>query len=298
MEDIPRLDGKAAAAIAADLKGRYSKPISVALICGSGLSEINEVLEDSLTIEYTHITGWPRTTVEGHPGKLVFGSLGNKNVVCMCGRFHTYEGYNIQKTSLPIIVFKFLGAKMLIVTNASGALNSTYNVGDIMIISDHVNLPGFAGKHPLVGKNDEQLGLRFPSMSDCYSTPLINYATKVGLKLGLDSIMHSGTYCFVGGPSYETAAEALFLRNAGGDAVGMSTVPETIVAKYLGLQVLGLSLIANKVITDRNSEDVANHKEVIQNSKLSKNIQNIVQGVIAGYDPSKADAKSARTCER
>jgi len=228
----------------------------------------------------------------------VFGTLGGKGVVCMRGRFHTYEGYDIRKTSLPILVFKFLGVKLLVVTNAAGGLNPSFEVGDFMVIRDHLNIPGLAGKHPLVGKNDEKLGPRFPSTSDNYDTDMQAIAFKVGSDLGITSKMRIGTYCFVSGPTYESAAEVMFLYNNGGDAVGMSTVPETVVAHYCGIKVLGVSLITNKSIVDPDDKNVATHDEVLAavQGETEENMLKLISKTIEAYNPAGAgegdDAKA------
>lgn len=197
------------------------------VICGSGLSGLSRCLAQPHTITYESIPGFPRATVAGHAGELVFGSLDGVSVVCMRGRFHTYEGYDVQTTTLPVRVMALLGVKTLVVTNAAGGLNPLYNVGDLMIAHDHLNLPGLAGKHPLVGPNESRFGERFTPLSNCYDVGLQRLAREVANDTGLSHKVRSkGVYCFVSGPTYETQVEAKFLQMLGGDAVGMSTVPE------------------------------------------------------------------------
>mmetsp|Transcript_15085 Transcript_15085/g.27162 ORF Transcript_15085/g.27162 Transcript_15085/m.27162 type:complete len:348 (-) Transcript_15085:158-1201(-) len=280
------MDSKQAKKIASFLEKFSAGSVDVAIVCGSGLSHLSSSLSEPVAVKYTDIDGWPMTTVNGHKAELVFGKLGGKKVVCMRGRFHTYEGYNIQRTALPIAVFKFLGVSTLIVTNAAGGINPTFDVGDMMVIEDHINLPGLAGKHPLVGENDSELGVRFPAMSDCYYKPLRNLALKVGSELGFGN-MRRGTYVFVSGPTYESAAETKFLYAAGADAVGMSTIPETVVAHYCGLKVLGVSLITNKSILCPNDSNVATHEEVLAatSGENEKRMKKLISEIVRRYDP-------------
>lgn len=249
----------------------------LAIICGSGLGGLADKLEDSVTFNYQDIPQFPTSTVQGHAGKLVFGRLMGHDCVCMQGRFHFYEGYNIHTVSYPVRVFSLLGVKTLIVTNAAGGLNDSYNVGDIMIIKDHINMPGFAGQNPLCGPNDERFGVRFPCMSDAYDRELRSKLRCAAEAMGAAHFLREGVYCMLAGPSYETIAECKLLQKLGADAVGMSTVPEVLVARHCGLRVLGLSLITNKVITDYNSEEKANHEEVLQTTqRQTKLLQDLV----------------------
>lgn len=249
----------------------------LAIICGSGLGGLAERLEDSVTFNYEDIPRFPTSTVPGHAGKLVFGRLMGHDCVCMQGRFHFYEGYSIHTVSYPVRVFSLLGVKTLIVTNAAGGLEDTFKVGDIMIIKDHINMPGFAGQNPLCGPNDERFGVRFPCMSDAYDRELRSKLRSAAEAMGVACSLREGVYCMLAGPSYETIAECKLLQKLGADAVGMSTVPEVLVARHCGLRVLGLSLITNKVVTDYDSEEKANHEEVLETTqKQTKLLQDLV----------------------
>nr|BBH94885.1 purine nucleoside phosphorylase [Thermogemmatispora argillosa] len=216
----------------------------VALILGSGLGELAETVEVAAAVPYAQLPHWPAATVAGHAGRLILGQLEGVALVAMQGRLHLYEGYTPQEVTLPVRVMARLGAQVLVVTNAAGALHPAYQPGDFMLIRDHINLPGLAGWHPLRGPNDERFGERFPSLAAAYDEELRALVRKVAGEI--PSVrLHEGVYVMVCGPSYETPAELRFLRQIGGDAVGMSTVPEVIVARHMGLRVLGLSLITN-----------------------------------------------------
>ncbi|KAE8884770.1 hypothetical protein PF005_g9139 [Phytophthora fragariae] len=246
------------------LQERVTKRPLIGVVCGSGLGGLSNCLSNTHTIKYEDIPQFPRATVEGHAGELVFGDLEGFRVVCMRGRFHCYEGYAMRETALPIRVMYLLGIKYLLVTNAAGGLNPDFNVGDIMILNDHLNMPGLSGQHPLIGPNDTRFGTRFTSLSDCYDKKLQGLAVSVAEKLGLAPKLRKGVYCFVSGPTYETPTECRFLRLVGGDAVGMSTVPEVIVAAHCGLKVLGLSLITNKALFPGEEREAASHDEVLE----------------------------------
>uniref|UniRef100_A0A671R2T9 Purine nucleoside phosphorylase n=1 Tax=Sinocyclocheilus anshuiensis TaxID=1608454 RepID=A0A671R2T9_9TELE len=238
------------------------------IVCGSGLGGLAEMLKDPLVIKYSDIPSFPRSTVHGHAGRLVFGTLKGTPCVCMQGRFHLYEGYPIQKTTMPMCVFKLMGVETVILTNAAGGLNPDFTVGDIMVIKDHINIPGFAGNNPLVGANDERFGERFPCMSDAYDRDLQQLAHAVAAELDYSAFMQDGVYSVLGGPSFETVAECKMLRFLGADAVGMSTVHEVIVARHCGMRVVALSLITNQAVMDYDSEKKANHEEVVQTGEL------------------------------
>lgn len=258
------------------LKRITSSPV-LAIICGSGLGGLAEKLEDSVAFNYQDIPRFPTSTVPGHAGKLVFGRLMGHDCVCMQGRFHFYEGYSIHTVSYPVRVFSLMGVKTLIVTNAAGGLNDSYSVGDFMIIKDHINMPGFAGQNPLCGPNDDRFGVRFPCMSDAYDRELRSKMKSAAEALGVAHFLQEGVYCMLAGPSFETIAECKLLQTLGADAVGMSTVPEVLVARHCGLRVLGLSLITNKAITDYNSEEKANHEEVLLTTqRQTKLLQDLV----------------------
>ncbi|KAA8590529.1 hypothetical protein FQN60_014463 [Etheostoma spectabile] len=267
-------------------------------------------MADKTVFPYKDIPRFPTSTVPGHAGQLVFGRLQGRECVCMQGRFHFYEGYNIhtpqnrdesKKTTqclsvnmglafglwrhtvtYPVRVFFLLGVETLIVTNAAGGLNRSYDLGDIMLIKDHINMPGFAGQNPLCGHNDDRFGVRFPCMSDAYDMELRALAKQTAKEQGCDSFLQEGVYCMLAGPSFETIAECRALQMLGADAVGMSTVPEVVVARHCGLRVLGLSLITNKVVTEYDSVEKANHEEVLRTSQYrTQDVQRLVSHLIA-----------------
>jgi purine-nucleoside phosphorylase len=244
----------------------------IGVVCGSGLGGLSKCLTRTTTVKYEDIPEFPQSTVEGHAGELVFGFLDAYPVVCMRGRFHSYEGYEMRETALPIRVMYLLGIKYLLVTNAAGGLNPDYNVGDIMVMGDHLNMPGLSGKHPLVGPNDARFGQRFTPLSECYDRKLQELAHATAERLQLTHrVRRKGVYCFVSGPTYETPTESKLLRLVGGDAVGMSTVPEVIVATHCGLRVLGLSLITNKAIFPGEDHlPAASHEEVLEATQLAQ----------------------------
>lgn len=257
------------------------KPL-IGVICGSGLGAISDLLVKPLVIKYADIPQFPQSTVQGHAGELVLGELDGVQVVAMKGRFHAYEGYAMRELALPIRVLYLLGIRYLIVTNAAGGLNPDYNIGDLMILNDHLNMPGLAGQHPLVGPNDARFGDRFTPLSACYDRKLQDMAYGVAERLQLaHKVRRRGVYCFVSGPTYETPTECRFLRLVGGDAVGMSTVPEVIVAAHCGLKILGLSLITNKVLYPGEDGSAANHEEVLEAVQATQSdILNYVSEII------------------
>ncbi|XP_028666456.1 purine nucleoside phosphorylase 4a [Erpetoichthys calabaricus] len=239
----------------------------VAIICGSGLGVLADALQHSDSFKYSDIPNFPQSTVQGHAGQLVFGELRGTACVCMKGRFHMYEGHQPAKVTFPIRVFKLLGVKILIVTNAAGSLADDYKTGDVMIIKDHINLLGLAGQNPLIGPNIEQFGPRFPPMTSAYDKDLCKLAMDICKRLGYTCV-HKGIYCMVSGPNFETVAEARFLHSLGADAVGMSTAAEVVVAKHCGLRVFGLSLITNQVKKDYSEKGSVNHDDVLGVSKM------------------------------
>ncbi|KAJ8302971.1 hypothetical protein KUTeg_019367, partial [Tegillarca granosa] len=253
--------------IAKDIQRRIHCQPKLAIVCGSGMGALSEMVEDRTEIKYTDIHGFPVTTVQGHSGKLVFGKLCGKDVMLMQGRVHAYEGYNIQKITLPVRVMKFLGIETIFLTNAAGGLNEKYNVGDIMILKDHLNLPGFAGLNPLVGPNDERFGPRFPAMSSAYDLKLRQLAKSVAADLGFESFVHEGVYSMQVGPMFETVTECRFLRMIGADCTGMSTVPEVLTAIHCGMRVFALSLVTNCCVMEYDSTECANHEEVLETGK-------------------------------
>ncbi|XP_077444963.1 purine nucleoside phosphorylase 5a [Stigmatopora argus] len=255
---------------------------SVGIVCGSGLGGLAAVLKDQVAFDYKDVPNFPQSTVHGHAGRLVFGTLKGRSCVCMQGRFHLYEGYPVQKVAMPMRIFKLLGVDTVILTNAAGGLNQDFKVGDIMIVKDHINLPGFAGTHPLVGLNDERFGVRFPCMSDAYDRELQQLAVDVGQELGFGDLLKEGVYSVLGGPSFETVAECRMLRKLGADAVGMSTVHEVIVARHCGLRVFALSLITNQAVMDYDSQEKANHEEVLATAKQrAEQLERLIYTMVA-----------------
>ena len=222
------------------IKGKIKNQPEIGIVLGSGLGDFADAIEDKIEIPYTEIPGFPVSTVKGHDGKLIFGKINSKEVCVMKGRIHYYEGYDIKEVVYPIEVLAGLGIKTLILTNAAGGVNTDFEPADLMIINDHINL---MGKNPLIGPNDEDLGPRFPDMTDLYNKDLIEVAEKSAKKLEID--IQEGVYMYFTGPSYETAAEVRMARILGADAVGMSTVPEAIIAIHRGLKILGISTITN-----------------------------------------------------
>jgi purine-nucleoside phosphorylase len=234
----------------------------IGIVLGSGLGELaDEYCE--LAIPYCEIPGFEASQVSGHKSRLVFAKINGKNVVMMQGRFHYYEGHPIQKVVFPIKVMKKLGVKTVILTNAAGGVNPAFNPSDLMIITDHINNMGV---NPLIGPNDDEMGIRFPDMSEVYSQDLINLVKKVGAKFGIDT--QEGVYLALTGPSYETPAEVKMARIIGADAVGMSTVPEATVAKWAGMDVIGISCICNSAAGV--STVALSHEDVIHAANIAK----------------------------
>ena len=234
----------------------------IGIILGSGLGDFADNFE-SIKIPYTDIPGFENSEVQGHKGQLIFAKVNGKNTVMMQGRYHFYEGYSMQTVTYPIKILKKLGIKTLIITNAAGAVNENFNPGDLMLITDHIN---FMGTNPLIGKNDDTLGVRFPDMSEVYSKKLINLAQETAERLKIK--YQKGVYAATTGPSYETPAEIRMFRLLGASAVGMSTVPEAIIANYCGLNVLGISCLTNYAAGVSNNP--LNHEEVIETANKVK----------------------------
>src|SRR5712691_12476033 len=222
------------------IRTRANPDVSVAIVLGSGLGGFDEALTESIAISYRDIPGFARATVEGHAGQLVIGKAGEVTVAAMQGRFHFYEGYDLEEVTFPIRVLKLLGVRTLVLTNAAGALNVEFVPGSLMVISDHLNL---LGANPLTGPNDDRFGPRFPDLTSVYAPELQNIVIEEARAMGLE--MRRGIYAALSGPSYETPAEIHMVRTLGADAVGMSTVPEAIVARHMGMQVIGISCITN-----------------------------------------------------
>ena len=235
----------------------------IGIILGSGLGELADEYCD-ISIDYKDIPGFEVSTVRGHKGRLVFAEINGKNVVMMQGRFHFYEGHSIQKVVYPIKVMKKLGVKTVIITNAAGGVNPSFNPSDLMVITDHIN---FMGQNPLIGANDDDIGERFPDMSEVYTSEYIELIKKAGNDIGVD--LQEGVYMALTGPSYETPAEVKMARILGADAVGMSTVPEAMVASWAGMKVIGISCICNSAAGV--STVGLSHEEVINAANKAKN---------------------------
>lgn len=253
---------------------------AIALILGSGLGDLAADLEDAIAIPYAEIPHFAQSTVVGHAGLLLIGMLEGVPVVAMQGRFHSYEGYPVHTITLPVRVMYMLGAHTLIVSNAAGGVNPEYQPGDFMLIHDHIYLPGLAGGSPLVGANDERFGPRFPPMAHAYDEDLRHIAHMIAdewKRLGLT--LHEGIYTMVVGPSFETPAELRFLRTIGTDAVGMSTVPEVVVARHMGMRVLGISLITNTATGDETEK--VSHTDVVSVAQAARqNFASLVRGIV------------------
>jgi purine-nucleoside phosphorylase len=227
------------------IRTRSGTAPGIGIILGTGLGGLVKEIKKETVIEYTDIPYFPVSTVESHKGRLIFGTLSGKKIVAMQGRFHMYEGYDLKQITFPVRVMKFLGVKNLLVSNAAGALNPLFKKGEVMLISDHINL---LGDNPLIGPNDDSLGPRFPDMSEAYSRGLIEIAEDSALDLKIR--VQKGVYAALPGPNLETKAEYRFLRTIGADAVGMSTVPENIVAVHMGMKVLGISILTDECFPD------------------------------------------------
>lgn len=239
------------------IKSRITNEPRIGIILGSGLSDLTNIIEKEHTIDYSLIPHFPISTVVGHSGKMVFGKLGTQNVVLMAGRFHYYEGYDMQTITFPVRVMKALGVDTLIVSNAAGGMNKNFVIGDLMLITDHINL---FPEHPLRGPNDERLGTRFPDMSQPYDNELAAIARKIAAEKGIG--LKEGVYIGLQGPTFETPAEYRWLHVIGGDAVGMSTVPEVIVARHAGMRVFAMSVITDIGISD--TPVTITHEEVLE----------------------------------
>lgn len=259
------------------VRARINVKPRVGIILGSGLNDLAASVKNAITIPYGDLPHWPVSTVEGHVGRLVVGELQGQSVLVMQGRVHFYEGYSMGQVTLPVRVMQRLGLEIMIVTNAAGGVNPEFIPGDVMLISDNLNLMGMSGLNPLMGPNLDEIGPRFPDMSQAYDKTLGMLALKVASEKGIS--LRQGVYCGLSGPSFESPADLRFLRLAGADAVGMSTVPEVIVARHGGLRVLGLSGISNKANLDGST--VTTHQEVIEAGKIiTPKVEMIIRGVL------------------
>ncbi|EEB06316.1 purine nucleoside phosphorylase [Schizosaccharomyces japonicus yFS275] len=266
--------------VLANVPGELAKP-RVAVVCGSGLGSLAENLfGPKFVIPYSDIPGFVACHIPGHASRLIFAFIGENKVPCMifAGRFHSYEGHALDVVTFPQRFMKIMGVEVMIATNAAGGLNSNYKVGELMIIKDHINFPGLAGLNPLKGPNLDDFGTRFPPLSDAYDLELRKLVYKAATERDVHRTINEGCYAFVSGPSFETRAEARMLKLLGADCVGMSTVPEVIVARHCGIRVLAISLVTNNVVTEESpsalstpdadtsimSKGAANHKEVLE----------------------------------
>lgn len=249
----------------------------IGLILGSGLGELAESIQKADAIDTRQIPGWPPSTVEGHAGRLVFGELEDRRVMVLQGRAHYYEGHSMAQIGLPVRVMQRLGAQILIVTNAAGAVHPDFEPGELMLITDHINLIGMAGLTPLRGPNLDGIGPRFPDMSQAYDLELMKSARAIAARESIP--LREGVYICLAGPTFETPADLRFLRSIGVDAVGMSTIPEVIVARHGGMRVLGVSGISNKANLD--GKTITTHEEVLEAGKIIvPRLSNLVRGVL------------------
>jgi purine-nucleoside phosphorylase len=257
------------------IRSLYPEKPQVGVILGSGLGNFSREIEIEFEIPYQDIPNFPVSTVKGHQGKLVFGKMAGKRIIAMAGRFHFYEGYDVNAIVFPIRVMKYLGIELLMISNAAGGVNPSFEVGDLMIIRDHIS---FATPNPLVGKNEDELGPRFPDMSEPYRKSYIKIARQVAKEENIH--VHEGVYFAVTGPTFETRAEYQMIRHIGGDAVGMSTVQECITANHMGLPVFAMSVITDMGI--REEENVITHEEVLEAAKHAEpKLTAIFRGIIA-----------------
>lgn len=259
------------------IRSRTKYQPEIALILGSGLGGLADSVKNADIIPYQDLPHWPTSTVRGHAGRLVIGELENHIVLVMQGRVHFYEGYSMSQVTFPVRVFQRLGIEILIVTNAAGAINPDYAPGDLMLITDNLNLIGMTGFNPLVGPNLDELGARFPDMSQAYDRDLSELARQSARERNI--LLHEGVYVGLSGPSFEGPADLRFLRAVGSDAVGMSTVPEVIVARHGGIRVLGISGISNKANLDGNTP--TSHEEVLEAGQVMvPKLEAILRGVL------------------
>ena len=259
------------------IKERINATPEVGIILGTGLGGLVKEIEIKESIPYSEIPNFPVSTVDGHAGRLIYGTLGNREVLAMQGRFHYYEGYSMKEVTFPVRVLKSVGISHLFVSNASGGLNPDWHVGEIVIISDHIN---FFPEHPLRGKNESELGPRFPDMSKCYDERLRNKAKLIALENNI--VVKEGVYVGVSGPTFETPSEYKMFRLLGGDLVGMSTVPEVIVARHMNLKVFGISIVTDSGVPGEIVE--ISHEEVQEvamkaEPKMTLIMKKLIQGI-------------------
>lgn len=260
------------------LKQRGFNEATVGVVLGSGLGSFINLMEIERTISYNDIPHFPVSTVEFHKGQLLLGTIGNKKVIAMQGRFHFYEGYDMKQVTFPVRVMKYLGITKLVVSNASGGVNSHYEVGSVVIIKDHINM---FPEHPLHGKNDERFGPRFLNMNEAYNKAMIQKAKSIATENGI--IVHDGVYLGLQGPTFETFAEYKMVKILGADCVGMSTVPEVIVARHMGIECFGLSVITDMGDFESSMEDVS-HDEVLKAAaKAEPQVRKLIKELIVQF---------------
>lgn len=276
IEYFTRVQIEGAAAI---IRNRTRYQPTIGLVLGSGLNDLADAVEYPDIIPNNQIPHWPQSTVHGHHGRLVIGKLEDKTVLVMQGRVHFYEGYSPNHITLPIRVMQILGIKTLILTNAAGGINESFTPGDLMLLKDHLNIPGMAGNNPLRGPNDDSFGPRFPDMVTPYDVELRQMAHAIAAESGFS--LQEGVYGYVAGPNYETPAELRFLQIMGADAVGMSTVPSVLVARHGGMRVLGVSTITNMALPDPPPGTVLSHDEVLETGKIAiPRLTTLLHGII------------------
>lgn len=256
------------------IKSKISKLPDTAIILGTGLGALADEIQESVVINYSDIPNFPISTAPGHAGKLIAGFIGKKYVIAMSGRFHYYEGYSMTEVTFPVRVFNYMGIDTLIVSNACGGMNPHFKAGDLMLITDHINM---MGDNPLIGINFNEFGPRFPDMSEAYNRELIMHAEQVASSIGVD--VKKGVYVSVSGPNFETPAELRMLRAFGADAVGMSTVPEVIVARHGSMRVLGISCVTDMAIAD-GLEPLDGQKVIETANRAKPKFISLIKGII------------------
>jgi purine-nucleoside phosphorylase len=276
------LAGSTAARVAdaaALVRGRGGVAPRVGLILGSGLGDLADEIEAPVIVPYAAIPNFPVSTVPGHAGQLVIGELEGTPVAAMRGRVHFYEGYSLRDVTFPVRVLRRLGAEILIVTNAAGGLNETFSTGDLMVLTDHLNIMGMAGQSPLVGPDEPELGVRFLDMLGAYDPALRAHALRVAVEHGFS--LQQGVYAMVGGPAYESMAEIRFLQRAGADAVGMSTIPEVVVARHERMRVLGISAITDMAVGADAVHEISHAQVLAAAERIKPHFAAVVRGVLA-----------------
>lgn len=288
-EFLTRIQVEGTAAI---IRNRSRYQPTVGIILGSGLNDVANAVQNADVIPTSQIPHWPSSTVPGHKGRLLLGRLEGRVVLVLQGRTHFYEGYNMDQITLPVRVMHILGIRTLILTNAAGGINPSFHTGDLMLIKDHINLPGMAGANPLRGPNDASFGPRFPDMTEPYDAQLRQIAHDQARAAGFET--REGVYAFVAGPSFETPAELRYLHGIGADAVGMSTAPEVVVARHAGMRVLGISTITNMAKLHPEVGDVTSHEEVLEvGQQVLPRLTALLHGVIRHLPTAVDEAEPA-----